>query len=41
MLSEGAVLEVETQHHCYTIVVRGRGQELIRATRSTAPIPYR
>jgi hypothetical protein len=28
-LSEGAVLEVETQHHWYTIVVRGRGQELI------------
>jgi len=28
-LSEGAVLEVETQHHWYTIMIGGRGQELI------------
>ena len=28
-LCEGAVLEVETQHHGYTIVIRGRGRDLI------------
>jgi len=39
MLSEGAVLEVETQHHCYTIVVRGRGQELISGHPQYCPDP--
>jgi len=28
-LCEGAMLIVETQHHAYTIVVRGRGRDLI------------
>jgi len=39
MLSEGAVLEVETQHHCYTIVVRGRRQELISGHPQYCPDP--
>jgi hypothetical protein len=28
-LCEGAMLIVETQHHAYTIVIRGRGWDLI------------
>jgi len=38
-LSEGAVLEVETQHHWYTIVVRGRGKELISGHPHYCPQP--
>jgi hypothetical protein len=28
-LSEGVQLEVETQHHWYTILIRGRGESTI------------
>ena len=38
-LSEGAVLEVETQNHGYTIVVRGRGTELIWGHPKYCPDP--
>jgi hypothetical protein len=38
-LSEGAVLEVETQHHWYTIVIGGRGQELISGHPQYCPAP--
>ena len=38
-LSEGAVLEVETQNHEYTIVVRGRGTELISGHPQYCPDP--
>ncbi len=38
-LCEGAVLEVETEHHGYTIVVRGRGQELISGHPQYCPDP--
>jgi hypothetical protein len=38
-LSEGAVLEVETQNHWYTIVVRGRSGELISGHPKYCPDP--
>jgi hypothetical protein len=38
-LSEGAVLEVETQSRWYTIVIRGRGQELIWGHPQYCPDP--
>jgi len=38
-LSEGAVLEVETQHHGYTIVIGGRGRELISGHPKYCPDP--
>jgi len=38
-LAEGAVLEVETQHHWYTIVISGRGQELISGHPQYCPGP--
>ena len=38
-LSEGAILEVETQNHWYTIVVRGRGRELISGHPQYCPQP--
>ena len=38
-LSEGAVLEVETQHHWYTIVIGARGQELISGHPQYCPGP--
>ena len=36
-LSEGAVLEVETQHHWYTIVNRSGGEALISGHPTTPP----
>jgi hypothetical protein len=38
-LSEGAVLEVETQHHWYTIVIRRRGRDLISGHPKYCPHP--
>jgi hypothetical protein len=38
-LCEGAVLEVETQHHAYTIVIRGRGRDLISGHPKYCPNP--
>jgi hypothetical protein len=38
-LPEGAVLEVETQHHGYTIVIDGRGRELISGHPKYCPDP--
>jgi hypothetical protein len=38
-LSEGAVLEVETQHHWYTIVNRSSGEALISGHPSYCPEP--
>jgi hypothetical protein len=38
-LSEGAVLEVETQNHEYTIVVQGRDTELISGHPQYCPDP--
>lgn len=38
-LSEGAVLEVETQNHWYTIINRGRGQALISGHPQYCPDP--
>ncbi len=38
-LAEGAMLKVETQHHWYTIVVRGDGQELISGHPQYCPGP--
>jgi hypothetical protein len=38
-ISEGAVLEVETQHHWYTIVIRGRGRDLISGHPKYCPDP--
>jgi hypothetical protein len=38
-LPEGAVLEVETQHHGYTIVIGGRGRELISGHPQYCPDP--
>ena len=38
-LSEGSVLEVETQHHCYKIVKRASGQELISGHPQFCPEP--
>ena len=38
-LSEGAVLEVETQNRWYTIVIRARGQELISGHPQFCPDP--
>ena len=38
-LLEGAVLEVETQNHWYTIVNRGRGQALISGHPEYCPDP--
>jgi len=38
-LPEGAVLEVETQHHWYTIVIGGRGEELIWGHPQYCPDP--
>lgn len=38
-LSEGAVLEVETQHRWYTIVNRGRGKALISGHPKYCPEP--
>ncbi len=38
-LSEGAVLELETQHHSYTIVNRARGQALISGHPKFCPEP--
>jgi hypothetical protein len=40
-LAEGAVLEVETQHHWYTLVKGARGQVLISGHRSFARSPCR
>jgi hypothetical protein len=39
VLSEGAVLEVETQHHWYTIVIRGGGRDLISGHPKYCPDP--
>jgi hypothetical protein len=33
------VLEVETQHHAYTIVIRGRGRDLISGHPKYCPNP--
>jgi hypothetical protein len=38
-LSEGEVLEVETQNHWYTIVIRRRGEELISGHPQYCPDP--
>jgi hypothetical protein len=38
-LSEGAVLEVETQNHRYTVVNRGQGQALISGHPHFCPEP--
>ena len=38
-LCEGAVLEVETQHHGYTIVIRGHGRDLISGHPKYCPDP--
>jgi hypothetical protein len=38
-LCEGAVLEVETQHHWYTIVIGGRGRDLISGHPKYCPDP--
>jgi hypothetical protein len=38
-LSEGAVLEVETQRHWYTIVNRARGQALMSGHPKFCPEP--
>jgi hypothetical protein len=38
-LPEGAVLEVETQHHGYTIVIGGRGGDLISGHPKYCPDP--
>jgi hypothetical protein len=38
-LPEGAVLEVATQHHGYTIVIGGRGGELISGHPKYCPDP--
>jgi len=38
-LSEGAILEVETQNRWYTIVIRGRGEELISGHPKFCPDP--
>ena len=38
-LSEGAVLEVETQHHWYTIVNRSGGEALISGHPNYCPEP--
>ena len=38
-LSEGAVLEVETHHHRYTIVIRERGRDLISGHPQYCPHP--
>ncbi|MGD0129231.1 MAG: hypothetical protein ABSF46_28235 [Terriglobia bacterium] len=38
-LCEGAMLEVETQHHAYTIVIRGRGRDLISGHPKYCPNP--
>jgi len=38
-LSEGEILEVETQHHWYTIVNRARGQALISGHPKFCPEP--
>jgi hypothetical protein len=38
-LSEGMKLEVETQHHGYTILIRGRGKELIWGHPQYCPDP--
>ena len=39
VLSEGEVLKVETQHHGYTIVLRGRGRDLISGHPKYCPDP--
>jgi len=38
-LCEGSVLEVETQHHRYTIVIRGRGRDMISGHPQYCPDP--
>jgi hypothetical protein len=38
-LPQGAVLEVETQHHRYTIVIRERGRDLISGHPQYCPDP--
>src|SRR6266581_6453605 len=38
-LSDGAILEVETQHHWYTILNRARGQALISGHPKFCPEP--
>lgn len=38
-LPEGEILKVETQHHSYTIVSRGRGQALISGHPKFCPEP--
>jgi len=38
-LSEGVKLEVETQHHGYTILIRGRGEQLIWGHPQYCPDP--
>jgi hypothetical protein len=42
-LSEGSVLEVETQNHRYTIIIRSRGEELIwgHSRYCPGPVPVR
>ena len=42
-LSEGSVLEVETQNHWYTIIIRSRGEELIwgHPRYCPGPVPVR
>ena len=42
-LAEGMVLEVETQNHAYTLVIRGRGEALISGHPQfcAAPVPVR
>ena len=39
VLSEGAVLKVETQHRWYTIVIRKRGRDLISGHPKYGPNP--
>ena len=38
-LSEGVLLEVETQNHWYTILIRNRGQEMISGHPQYCPEP--
>jgi hypothetical protein len=38
-LPEGTVLEVETQHHWYAIVIRGRGGDLVSGHPKYCPDP--
>jgi hypothetical protein len=38
-LCEGVLLEVETQHHWYTIVIRGRSRDLVSGHPQYCPAP--